>query len=266
MNKRILSVLLTLALLFSLTLSAFAAPNVSTKTVTSFNDTVSISNVIKTSDPDTDKSFDVAKTYKKLEVSDKHRTDNSELYFCSAAPVTITLKKDATKGDYGITGYQYYYMDVASEPSVNVTKYNVSVYDYNSDSEEKVTAQAFSGTITLKNPGSYYLYLTNRSASGEDCDVGIYIVVGGSSAIATTAIKLSKTTATLAVAKTITLTATIAPSNATKKTVTWTSSNTKVAIVDKNGKVTAKAKGTATITCKATDGSGKTATCKVTVK
>lgn len=48
--------------------------------------------------------------------------------------------------------------------------------------------------------------------------------------------------------------------------VKWTSSNTKVATVDSNGKVTALAKGTATITCKALDGSGKSAKCKVTVK
>lgn len=47
---------------------------------------------------------------------------------------------------------------------------------------------------------------------------------------------------------------------------TWTSSNTKVATVNASGKITAVAKGSATITCKALDGSGKTATCKVTVK
>ena len=51
------------------------------------------------------------------------------------------------------------------------------------------------------------------------------------------------------------------------KEVTWTSSNTKVATVDKNGKVTAKGAGTATITAKAKYGNGNvTANCKVTVK
>ena len=47
--------------------------------------------------------------------------------------------------------------------------------------------------------------------------------------------------------------------------LSWTSSNTKVATVDASGKVTAIAKGTATITCKALDGSNKTAKCTVTV-
>ena len=60
-----------------------------------------------------------------------------------------------------------------------------------------------------------------------------------------------------------TLAATIAPSNATNKSVTWTSSNTGVATVN-NGTVTAVAVGTATITVKTQDGS-KTATCSVTV-
>ncbi|MBQ8359419.1 MAG: S8 family serine peptidase [Oscillospiraceae bacterium] len=48
--------------------------------------------------------------------------------------------------------------------------------------------------------------------------------------------------------------------------VKWSSSKTSVATVDQNGNVKAVAAGTATITCKAQDGSGKSATCKITVK
>ncbi|MBW3095442.1 Ig-like domain-containing protein, partial [Bifidobacterium sp. 64T4] len=58
------------------------------------------------------------------------------------------------------------------------------------------------------------------------------------------------------------LTATVGPSNATYKTVTWTSSNTAVATVDRTGKVTGVKAGTATITAKA---GSKTATVTVTV-
>ena len=59
------------------------------------------------------------------------------------------------------------------------------------------------------------------------------------------------------------LTATVAPEDATDKTVTWSSDKTSVATVDATGKVTAVAAGEATITATAGD---KTATCKVTVK
>ena len=78
-----------------------------------------------------------------------------------------------------------------------------------------------------------------------------------------TSVALNKTTLTLDTGKTSNLRATVYPSNAANKKCTWRSSNTSVATVDKNGKVTAKASGTATITVKTSN--GKTATCKVTV-
>ena len=77
-----------------------------------------------------------------------------------------------------------------------------------------------------------------------------------------TSVSLNKTSLTLDVGKSYTLTKTVSPSNAVTS-YTWSSSNTSVATVDKNGKVTAKASGTATITVKTSN--GKTATCKVTV-
>lgn len=78
-----------------------------------------------------------------------------------------------------------------------------------------------------------------------------------------TGVTLNKTTLALAVDGTETLTATVAPSDATNKTVTWTSSDASVATVS-NGTVTAVKVGTATITATTEDG-GHTATCAVTV-
>ena len=81
--------------------------------------------------------------------------------------------------------------------------------------------------------------------------------------VAVTGVTLSQTEATLNIGETLTLTATVAPDNATDQTVTWTSSDETVATVA-DGVVTAVAVGTATITVTTTDGA-KTATCAVTV-
>ena len=77
-----------------------------------------------------------------------------------------------------------------------------------------------------------------------------------------TGVSLNKTSLTLNVGGSETLTATITPSNATNKNVTWSSEDANVAMVDTNGKVTAVGAGSTTI--KATV-DGKSASCEVTV-
>lgn len=77
-------------------------------------------------------------------------------------------------------------------------------------------------------------------------------------------ISLNKDNLTLEEGATEQLKATITPSDATYRTVTWTSSNDSVASVDNSGNVTAKSIGTAVIT--ATTKDGKSAECVVTVK
>ena len=83
--------------------------------------------------------------------------------------------------------------------------------------------------------------------------------------IPVTGVTLNKTSLTLTVGGSERLTATVAPSDATDKSVTWTSSNTAVATVDAGGNITAVSAGTATITVTTADGA-KTATCSVTVR
>ena len=61
------------------------------------------------------------------------------------------------------------------------------------------------------------------------------------------------------------LKATVLPNNAYNKSVTWKSSNSKIATVDKNGKVKALKVGNATITATSTDGSNVSAQCKIKV-
>ncbi len=78
-------------------------------------------------------------------------------------------------------------------------------------------------------------------------------------------ISLNKTSATLKIEDTYQLIQTVNPSDATNKSVTWSSSNTNVATVSGYGLVVAKDEGTATITVKTSDG-GYTAKCVITVK
>ena len=78
-----------------------------------------------------------------------------------------------------------------------------------------------------------------------------------------TGVSLNKTALSLFTDESETLTAAVEPDNATNQNVTWSSDKPEVATVE-NGKVTAKAAGTATITVTTEDG-GKTATCTVTV-
>ena len=81
--------------------------------------------------------------------------------------------------------------------------------------------------------------------------------------VAVTGVKLNKTSLSFTgTGSSQTLTATVSPSNATNKTITWSSSNTSVATVS-NGVVKAVGFGTATITAKSNN--GKTASCSVTV-
>ena len=79
-----------------------------------------------------------------------------------------------------------------------------------------------------------------------------------------TGVELDKTTLSLVEGTTGSLTATVEPANATNKTVTWASSDEKVATVA-DGTVTAVSEGTATITATANGDSTKAATCTVTV-
>ena len=80
--------------------------------------------------------------------------------------------------------------------------------------------------------------------------------------IAVTGVKLDQTTLTLNAGKSAQLTATVSPSNATNKSVTWSASNSNVSV--SGGKVTAKTAGSAIVTVTTADG-GYTAQCNVTV-
>lgn len=99
-------------------------------------------------------------------------------------------------------------------------------------------------------------------SNGDDSKVYTVTIPMKAQTVAVTGVSLDRETLTLAVGGSAALTATVAPDNATDKTVTWTTSNDQVATVD-DGTVTAVAAGTATITAQAGE---KTAVCEVTVE
>ena len=115
------------------------------------------------------------------------------------------------------------------------------------------------GVVKGLTPGATAV-ITCKSVSGgkiAKCTVKV-------GTIAVKGVTLSKTSLSLTAGKSTTIFAAITPSNATNKTVKWSSSDTAIATVNQNGIITAKSKGTVVITCKTNDG-GYTATCQVTV-
>ena len=121
------------------------------------------------------------------------------------------------------------------------------------------TSDSKKATITATGTGTTTIKATVDGKSAE-CSV----TVNAAATVPVESVSLDKTELSLEVGGEETLTATVAPTNATNKNVTWESSNTSVATVDASGLVTAVSAGTATITVTTVDQS-KTATCEVTV-
>ncbi|MGN1418330.1 MAG: Ig-like domain-containing protein [Acutalibacteraceae bacterium] len=127
-------------------------------------------------------------------------------------------------------------------------------------SNTKVATVSSSGVVKAVGVGKATITCTTVSG-GKKATCKITVIP-----IKASSVKLNRTSLTLDYGKTYTLKATVSPSNTTNKKVSWSSSDTKVAKVDKNGKVTAVGKGSAVITCKPADGGGGTAAkCKITV-
>ena len=131
-----------------------------------------------------------------------------------------------------------------------------------SSSDPSIVSVSSAGRIIAKSPGKATVTCTAKDGSGVKAACKVTVTGTGTKV---SGISLNRTNAALLKGKTVQLNATVSPSSAADKTVTWKSSNTAVATVDGKGKVTAKGKGTAAISCTAKDGSGKKAVCKVTV-
>lgn len=129
-----------------------------------------------------------------------------------------------------------------------------------SSSDETVLKTVGEGVFTALKAG-------NATVSATSIDggiVGTAAVTVTAANVAVTGVTVSPTTKSLVVGATQQLTPTVAPTNATNKAVTYTSSDATVATVNASGLVTAVKAGTTNITVNTTDGN-KTAVCAVTV-
>ena len=128
------------------------------------------------------------------------------------------------------------------------------------DGKAKVTIDGLEANTDYP-AGTYQVSFSNENGESEKVDVPSF----KTKPIAVTGVTLDKTTLSLEVGATATLNATIAPSNASYKAVSFTSSDDAIATVDDDGLVTAVKAGTADITVESLMDGSKTAVCTLTV-
>ena len=131
---------------------------------------------------------------------------------------------------------------------------------WHSDNPSIASVNASSGYICANAVGTARIYATATDGSG--CND--YLTVTVSNTVPVTSVTLNHSALSFEEGQCASLSATVCPDNATNKNVNWTSSNNSVATVS-NGIVSAVAKGSATITATAADGSGCCDCCLVTV-
>ena len=128
-------------------------------------------------------------------------------------------------------------------------------------SNTSVAKVSSGGRITGVKPGK--ATITAKTHNGKTASLVVTVKENNPPVIPVSSVKLNQTTGKVKAGSTLKLTATVLPANATNKTLSWSSNNTNVAVVD-NGKVTGRAVGTAKITVRSNN--GKTATATITVE
>ena len=173
-------------------------------------------------------------------------------YYTNSAYVVadITLNRSSLSLNSGTT----FLLQAATAPATALSNYVAW-----SSSDESVATVNDNGLVTAVASGTCTITCTAKDGGGASasCTVSVVQMV--------TSITLSHTTLVLQPDGFQKLTATVLPTNANNRGVTWTSSDESVAEVTSNGGVAAIGLGTCTITCTAKDGSGVSATCVVTV-
>lgn len=203
-------------------------------------------------------------------------------YTLTGTKVGTYIFSEKYKGSYGgygnVTGTMTYYINVVNVTEINLgsNALTLNLSDTHTfspsiqhpdatttlswtSSNTSVATIDSNGLLTTKGIGSTTITCTADNGVSAQCEVTVNpVLISG--------ITLNQTEAEMVVGEKLNLTATIAPDNATDKSVTWSSTNETVAVVDESGQVTAVGSGTCQIKATANDGSGKTASCLVTVE
>ena len=149
---------------------------------------------------------------------------------------------------------------VATVVPANATNKNVS---WRSDNAG--IAQVENGVVTAIAEGQTYIRVVTEDGNiSTECKVTVGNN-GGSNPVAVTGVKLSQNKLTLKKDESFTLVATLEPSEASNKALTWTTSDDAIVSVSDKGVVLAKAVGAAVVIVTTKDG-GFTATCSVSVE
>ena len=173
----------------------------------------------------------------------------------------VKVKKVTVTAPSGKTAYVAKGKKVSLTATVKVTpnkKANKKV-TYKS-ANKKIATVSRKGVLKGVKAGKTKVTVTSKKNSKKKATIKVVVKKA-----AVKKVKLNAKTVNLAVGGKKTLKATVTPKKNTSSKIAWSSSKKKVATVSSKGVVKGKSEGTATITAKAADGSGKKATCKVQV-
>lgn len=186
--------------------------------------------------------------------------DNNNYYRDTIAPIITFNISDA---------YQY----ICTGNSVNISANGPYGYVARDNVDGNITSRvSITGdTGIINTPGVYNLYYTVTDSSGNRANASKQFTVRTcgnpiqkpDTIVSVTSVVVTPNAKTMTVSQTAQLSVSVFPSNATNKSVTYSSSNSNVASVTSSGFVTAKSKGTAVITV--TSSNGKTGVCRITV-
>ena len=147
------------------------------------------------------------------------------------------------------------YLDMRKNSQIAMTSKNKSKYTYSPNSKKGDGVHPVESWYR-----TFYSPVIDQKL--RNLGIGYTTASVAPTVIAVTGVKLDQTTLTLNAGESAQLTATVSPSDATNKSVTWSSNNSNVSV--SGGKVTAKTAGSAIVTVTTADG-GYTAQCNVTV-